>query len=434
MSTPQTNVYDVDIKFKGRDNFNIIVQRFYWKSMINNGFMIRCVLQDPTFDVLDTIFTEQYLKTGRDSENPLEIIFKLKWREGAETKERTAIITDMRSTGSAGYGGGFEFIAIDPASYWLNRGEASGKMYEGKIGDDDGVIAQVLGDYLPGDIAFYISKTTDQKAKYWMMRQDPKTFISTLLDWSSSFTENKTQWVVSSGEDLNGPFISIEEGYTPDLKDPASVQIEGGNGPLIFKYGGANGAAGDIIKWKMLTDNFLVTLNNKLTTSGISTVSGKYYDRKFGKNEGEKQVVFIEDKNTDKKVNPKFGQDRGFSKPKNVDKGWTHILAIPEFSAADVGAPYDEYISGRARQLYINLANSLMRIKVTVRGEPRLYDSYDLGRSKVTLAWLGVENGNSRFMDGQWLLYGWEHKLTSNWSTDVYLARLDYDAAAKPGS
>jgi len=82
------------------------------------------------------------------------------------------------------------------------------------------------------------------------------------------------------------------------------------------------------------------------------------------------------------------------------------------------------------------MLNMVMRIRVTIRGEPRLYDSTELGRTKATLRWLkqGDSGGaEARFLDGDWLIYGWHHRLGGRgWETDVYLCRQDYDSLGVP--
>jgi hypothetical protein len=283
-----------------------------------------------------------------------------------------------------------------------------------------------------------VSPTTDEVANYWMMRQDPKTFIQSLLDWSCSFTENHTSWMVSNGETDDAISINVEEICTHDLHDPQGVGSS--TGPLTFQYGPVQSGPSitNILKWDMLHDSFIVTLNSNLVTSGISAMSGEYFDRRV---DPQRRTVYVNDDNTQNKVNPTFGKDRGYDKPRgDLQRGWTNITSIPEFHAGEIGYPYSKYIDGRARQTFMDMLNMVMRIKVTVVGEPRLFDSTDLGKSKIGLKWLSAEHGvgknGPRFMDGNWLLYGWHHRLrtSSTWETDVYLARLDYNAKALPGN
>jgi len=346
--------------------------------------------------------------------------------------------------------GSFEFIAVDPISYYINSGDCSGTAYNGKIGGSTGVISQVLKDYIPPSIGgfttkFEVGETNDEKSTYWMMRQDPKTFISSLLDWSSPFTKHKTSWIVANGQDSQEKIISInvQESYTPSLKYP--VGIPGDGGPFVLTYG-AGGGPPEILKWEILADNFISALNVKLLTSGMSALSGQYFDKILDEKE---KIVYVKDENTANKVSSQINKRQEFTKPKTdvgtisgtgrlrppTKRGWTHIMPIPEaYSGGEIGHKYEKYIDGRARQKYMEMLNMLMRLRVTARGQPRLYDSTELGRSKVTIRWLKPDDGGGskpRFLDGDWLLYGWHHILSNRgWDTDLYLARLDWDAKA----
>ena len=436
MSTPQTSHFEIDLYIgNSKRNWGSTVRSLEWKAMLNGGFIVRCKLIDPGFDLLDTVFSQDYFRTARQNQQPTPVRFRLKWEgKPIQTPWRLALISDMDSRGRNGYSGDFEFIALDPISFHINNGDCSGRVYKGKVGGNSGVIMQVLNDYLPSQVSGTpvikkVSETTDVPSQYWMMRQDPKTFISSLIDWTSSLTPNKTSWVVANGEDENGISINIEESHTPDLHVPAS--IPGYGGPLIIRFGGRDPSYdSDILGYEMLHDSFIVAMNSKLLTSGASAISGQYLDRKT--DSGEKSV-YVKDENTEKKVNPTFGEDRGYTKPGTTTKGWTHIMAIPEFNAGDAGVKYGDYIDGRPRQVYMDMLNMVMRMRVTVRGEARLFDCTDLGRSYITLKWLGVEDDRPKFMDGNWLLYGWHHKCIRTWTTDIYLARLDYNASAIPG-
>lgn len=445
MSTPQTTKYKVDLYIgNSKRDWGATVQRFEWKSMVNGGFMIRCKILDHGFDLLDDVFTNDFFRNARQNQEPLIIAFRLRWVEGYMTKWRTAIISDMDNRGQSGYGGMFEFVAVDPISFYLNNGNCSGGIFKGPIGGDGGVIQQVIDKYVPeyiGDLKVdsYVSETGEAASTYWMMRQDPKTFIASLLDWSSSLTEHKTHWIVANGEDdLGNLFISIEESYCPKLEFPAQADPSQPK-ELVFRFGGnPTQTQADTMRWEMVHDSFLVTLNSKLVTGGISAVSGEYLDRKTDwtkEMQGGAGRVYVKDSNTEYKPNPSFGPDRGYSKPAgSLEFGWTEVMAIPDFTAGELGMKYGDYIDGRPRQIFMSMLNMVMRIKITVRGEPRLYDCTDLGRTQVTLKWLGVEDPSKyKFMDGNWLLYGWHHKCQTDWSTDVYLARLDFDAASVPG-
>jgi hypothetical protein len=159
-------------------------------------------------------------------------------------------------------------------------------------------------------------------------------------------------------------------------------------------------------------------------TAGLSSISGYFIDRVT---EEEKSRVY--DKNTGNKANTKFGSDRGFKKP---DKKFrTFIPSIPEDSAGGVGLNYKDYIDGRARLEFLNMLSYVMRIKVKIDGDPVFQDPLELGVATVTLQWIGTD-GEPYFLSGNWMVYGWHHiAVPGDWTTSVFVNRLDYDAAAK---
>lgn len=448
MTAPSGSTWIVECRIgQNQHDFGPLVRRLEWKSLVNGGYIVRVKLEDPYFQLLDEIIEQSnggLLQTGRQYDNPTLVRFTLKTNSPVDgggylqTKQRVALMADLHATGTAGFSGAFEFIAVDPISYYVNAGDCSGKTYRGKIGGKDGVIYQVLRKYIPETLPggystkIIVDDTDDQENSYNMMRQDPKTFIASLLDWSSPFTKHKTSWMVANGQesgDTKELSIEVKESWVPSLDYPPP--IPGDPGPFILNYGGVKAAGPvDILKWELLTDNFISAINLRLLTSGMSTISGEYWDKVT---DAKKRKVYVGDDTTPNKTNPSIDGRQGFTAPKASDRGWTHIMSIPEvYSAGDIGAPYDRYIDGRARQTYMNMLNLLMRLRVTVRGQPRLYDSTNLGRCKVRLRWLkpNEEDGGTqaRFLDGDWLLYGWHHKLLMDWETDLYLARLDWDA------
>ena len=416
------------------------ITHFEWKSMVNGGFIVRIRATDPNFQMLDKVIEASgaLLETGRQTSELTLVEFKIKWNgteELQETRTSLALISNLKANGNNSLNGEFEFIAVDPISYFLNSGKSSGTAYTGKIGGKDGVIAQVFNEYVPSKVGDYstsieIDETDDESNTYWMMRQDPKTFIMSLLNWSCPFTKHKTAWSVSSGQNADDQVLtlSVNESYTASLVYPEPSDEE-----MILTY---TGGTTDIIKWELLADNFLSALNLKLLTSGMSAVSGEYFDKETDKEDEKK--VYVKDENTRGKVNPKLTSKQSYTKPQDpVDRGWTHIKAAPEiYSAGDIGFRYDRYIDGRARQMYMDMLGMLMRMRVTAMGQHRLFDSTGLGRTKVKLSWQSPdpEGGGTktRFLDGDWLLYGWHHKASraGTWETDLYLSRLDWDAAS----
>jgi len=494
MVLPQTTSWSVDLyigtsdtnlggeRFTGgrrRSGLNA-VQKFEVVSFINHGTMIRAKVESPDLQ-LNAIFDDEYLMNARKLDQPTLVRYRVKWAEGDESiaKWQTAILTDIHTNGKAARGASFEFIAIDPITFFVTQGSASGRVYKGRVGTTEvngrkikGVIEQVLDDYVPDKITLsvpqgrqdidgnrrvfnikkFVSATTDAPHRYHMMRQDPKTFIMSMLDWSADFladtNSESTSWIINYGEDVDERgqvtlSINIEESYAPWLRSrPFKDQTK----TIILRYGGTNDQKlRDIIKWEFLASPFVSVINTRLATSGISAISGQYLDIT---NANESDEVFVDDTNTGNKSNPRIDISRGFAKPEIINRGstigglgTTYIPSVPEFSAGELGRKYGQYITGRSRQTYFNMINLVSRLKITSRGVPDLFDPTELGKSFVNVQFqrpqVSAEDVNLRTLfDGNWLLYGWNHRLTrlnGNWETDLYVSRFDYDANAIPG-
>lgn len=381
--------------------------KFEWASFINGGYIIRARLLDPYFNILKNIATKNYLKDGRKKETAVKFI--IQWATTNEpTTERTAFITDLKAHG-INESGELEFVAIDPPSFYLNEGTADGRAYVGNVTK---VIKQVVKDFAHGNIPEpEMTETKDNKQNvWWMMRQDPKTFIRSILDWSASVTPQKTHWIVAS---VDKKLI---------IKEQADFKVEEFGSYRVNKGGGVGK---DVLTWEMISDNFLSPLQSKLITSGISAISGEYLDKTT---DVQQQKVVIKDENTGNKTNARINQTQGFAKPQ---QDWaTSIMAIPEHSGGEMGVVYGDYIDGRARGMFLNMLNLVMRLKLRVFGEHKMDDSSKLGVAACTVTWQDID-GEPYFLSGRWLVYGFHHTVTrDNWVTDLYLSRLDYDASA----
>lgn len=392
-------------------------ERFEWKAMVNNGYIVRARISDPYFNLLKKVTDQVYLKRAR--KEPVEVKFYIGWLkdDGSvdKTEERIAYMINLYSRG-VGEDGRIEFIAIDPPSWLLSRGKAEGKHYKGSVSD---VIKQVANEN--GITEVEVSKTIDNKSgDWWMMRQDPKTFILSMLDWSSSVTNKKTKWVVTSKDKK----LFVKEEF--DLRD-----VDYG----LFKASTKKITTRDLKEFELLMDNFSHVMYSEEHTAGMSAVSGYYVDRIT---EEEKSKVY--DKNTGNKANTVFGDDRGFDITNK--KYATFRLPVPEESAGLVGLKYQDYIDGRARQEFLEMVGYIMRARVQVDGgrkdsNDKMFDDPTmLGVSTITLQWIGLDEqtgaGKPYFLAGHWMLTGWYHIVEPGlWSTDLYINRLDYNATAR---
>lgn len=399
--------------------------KFEWKSFVNGGYIIRAQISDPYWNILRQM-SQQYLQQGRRKNTEVE--WEISWPNGNTTEKKKGVLTDLDTKGIHA-GGMLEFIAVDPPSYFLNSGNVDGSVFEGTVKE---VIEQVIQKYAP-DIKFEVGKTTDyNKNKWWMMRQDPKTFIMSLLEWSSSITGNQTNWIVASG------FTDLPESK-PKIIIKEQSEIKGEDFG-VFSMNQDTPGLEDVRDFEFLGDNFLTAFQTKLLTHGISAVSEKYLDKITDKDE---DLVYIKDSTTTSKVNPSnFGADRGFAKPSDEDNtlnndagfsptGGSAIMAVPEFNAGDLGIIYEKWIDGRARSQFLNMLRLVMRMKLRINGDPEFDDSTKLGVSTCTIQWFDADGANF-FLGGRWLIYGWHHIVKrDDWYTDLYLTRLDFDASAK---
>lgn len=404
----------------GQD-FGHLYKSFEFQGMVNGGYIIRATLFDTSYNLLTKLIEEGYFKETRTK--PVPIKFQIlagvdgKFPETATRAGQTAIMLSIEAVGGPEDIAYIEFIAIDPPSWYLNMGDASGKVYKGRV---DQVIRKVVGDYAP-KVNVDVSKTTDSEHnKWWMMRQDPKTFIASFLDWSSSITQKKTHWLVES------------DGYNLNIKEQASITSKQRG---FYRYF-SNKDIDTISQFSLKADNALNVIQTKLVTAGLAAISGQYLDKITDVKEDK---VFIKDSRTANKQIAKTDKDKSFTKPpdgKPSQVGWSQVSGVPEiYSAGDLGIPYDEYIDGRPRGLWLNMMNSLLRAKLTVLGHGEWSDCKGLGVDTVFLKWISAkaaEQDQFWWATGSWLIYGFHHTVTrGSWTTDLYVARFDYDSVAK---
>ena len=416
----------VFLKIQNGPDLSQYVRSFKWKSFINNGYTISARLIDVNLSNLEKLTNQVQLKEGRNTKIPLKIEFQLGFNifsesEEPKTEKRIAYVTNLDAKIPSGEqtSSYIDIIAIDPPTWYLNRGRGDGSVYEGSVSD---VIKKVINDYSkdadlgnkPGVIKPIISNTIDNKVNKWhMMRQDPKTFISTLLDWSSSLTTKETNWVVASVDER----IIIREQAELETSDLGEYAVN-------TQYPGAQ----NVMKWERLDNNYLSNVQTRVITGGISAISGLYCS---SDNSITEDLTTVDDDNTQNKKNVDLIRDQGFTKPTNKQDGITFVRSVPEDSAGAVGTQYQNYIDGRARSMYLGSLDTLQRLMIRTIGTPKLSDSSVLGASTVMLNW--QKDDDSPFShQGKWLVYGFEHVFTNQqWFTQIYLNRKDFDAAAQ---
>lgn len=411
-----TDRADIDLYFdlggEAIDAGKICVQ-FKFRAMMNGGYLIAGKLKDANFNIIRKLLVEvEYLKRARSQ--VFRCQFRLKWGAENQTLLQTAYIISLHGTGGIADSADLEFVGIDPPSWFLNIGDGSGAAYRGKVSE---VLTQVVQQYAP-TITLDVSETIDSPHnRFWMMGQDPKTFISSLLDWSSSITRNKTQWIVANDD----TFMQI--------KEQADIPSEN----VAFYVGPNRGPTGGSIRtWELIADNALSTTNTKVITNGMSVISGQYLDKES--DPGEDKVV-VKDKNTGRKYKAKTSAGKAFTKPGDSDPpnvGFTQVSSVPEvYSAGELGVAYEKYVDGRARAMWLNMTNMVMRCVFKVIGHGVFYSGIGLGTNTFTVQWIDID-GKPFFLAGNWIVYGFEHNYKpGDWTTDVYGARFDFDAAAQ---
>lgn len=418
---PGLKLYFVGVSGIEHIDYGRRMTKVKYKCMLNGGYIIKMVLHDPNFNILDAIIKADFFKTSRSK--PLIVRFRLvASRDGGEypeagTKEQIAYVTQVKSAGNQADVARLEFVAIDPASYLLNEGLGSGKAYQGKVSN---VIKQVVSEYAP-NITLEISDTIDSdKNRFWMMRQDPQTFITSLLEWSSAFTQSKTQWIVNSS------------GYNLQIQEQANIKPR----ERAYYTFWSEHVHSTITGWELITDNALSLVHTKIISQGISATSGSYLDRITDQNENQ---IVAKDSTTSKKIIANTDANQSFTKRKDdsAAEGVSSIAPIPElYSGGESGLIYGQYIDGRARDMWLNLSRQLVRCRFRVTGHGEWSDGTGLGVDTIKILWTKESNNPSEysaewFVTGNWLVYGFEHELSGqDWATYLYCARFDWDAAA----
>lgn len=403
----------------GKD-FGHLFSSLEFRGMVNGGYIVRIKLFDAHYNLLTRLIEEGYFKEART--RPVVVTFQiLSGSDGVypetATRPQTAIIMSLDTDGGPEDVGHLEFIAIDPPSWYLNIGDAGGDCFTGRV---DQVIKKVVNTYAPS-VSLEIGRTTDSELnKWWMMRQDPKTFISSMIDWSSAVTQKKTQWMLQ----MDGNRLIIKEQGALPSKQRA-----------FYRYF-ANNDIDTIQGISLKADNALSIVDAALVTSGSAAISGHYLDKVT---DSDKEKVFVKDDNTQNKQIARVTDEQSFTKPEDtVDRaaGWTAIASVPEiYSAGDLGVDYDKYIDGRARAMWLNMTNALLRVKFKVLGHGEWSSTEGLGVDTMFVKWTaGRRSGGNDFwwITGNWLVYGFHHLVTRReWLTDLYCSRFDHDATAK---
>lgn len=426
-------------------NFGPYVTKIRWTAFINNGYTMVARMDDVNARSMSKLMEIGILRKAR--KDRFVVRFAMGWHKGWHnsphakqhwTDDRIGILSRIDAPRVDRQKSVVEIEVIDPASWYLNRGDAEGTAWKGKIGGTDGVISQIIKTYAtkgseksPNSPVekVDVSDTIDNDQNIWyMMRLDPKTFILTLMEWSSQLTVDQTPWIVQSQDD----FINIKE--MSKLKPPKDHNgDEFVNRPIEVNTDHLGRSEVVTNGITVLNNSLLTIMQTRLFTAGISSVTGKYVDEKT-----DRDSVQTYDVNTSKKWNVDIENDRGFAKPAEDDDWSTFIKSTPEHNNGDVGVLYWNYISGRPRDYFMKLLYTVMRLKVKIYGDPN-FDRVDIfGPSSVFLKMSSLDSektGEPFYLSGPWMVYGFDHILSEKkWETNLYLSRLDYDSLSKNAS
>lgn len=404
----------------GAVNLGEYYTTFEFKAMINGGYIIKADLYDPHFNLQSKLVELGYFQHSRTA--PVVVEFQIKWGPDATvgldaTVNQFAILLSLKAYGDGSDKANIEFTAMDPPSWYLNMGDGHGGVIKGSVYQ---AIRKVVQKYAP-KIKTEVSKTIDSvHNRWWMMRQDPKTFISSLLDWSSSVTQEKTHWLVASN------------GYNLVIKEQAKWKSR----QRAYYRAYADKKLSNIGEWDLLADNALSVVQTKMTAQGSSAVTGAYLDQVT---DARQMKTVVKDSTTPAKQTAKVTNEQSFTKPPDANPplvGSTAVSCIPEvYSAGDLGVPYQEYIDGRPRAMWLNMMQGLLRVKLSVVGHAIYSDCMGLGVDTVFIRWVSGPSGDDKenwWMTGNWTIYGFHHRVNrGNWITDIYLCRFDHDTASK---
>lgn len=415
-TTPQTAIVSIYFDYDEiRDiDLGAGIIKFEFKAMLNGGYIVRAAITDVRFNYIKRLVKAGYFKNAR--KKPVLVKFQLSDGSGEDqenvnkTKMQSAILLSV-NVKTRGYDESrIEFVAIDPASWYLNRGIAKGSVYKGKLSK---VMSTIVEEYTRGEIKFTVTETEDSdQNKWYMMRMDPKTWIGSVTEWASAITKTKTNFIIESD---GFEFFIREQGLIASKERGFYESFTGIN---------------EIKESELLIDNALSLVEARLLTQGCSAVSGAYIEN-----------VAVDDSTTQKKQLariPKSEEDlpHSFFKPDlsagNVNStGYSRVDSIPEiYSGGELGISYDKYIDGRARGMYLSMINNLIRSRIRVRGQASLFDSKGLGVDTIYIRWMDTfERGQYYWYTGNWLLYGFNHVLEKGaWYTELYLSRFDMDS------
>jgi hypothetical protein len=395
--------------------------RFEFKAMVNGGYIIKANVFDAHFNIHSRLMELGYFNIAR--RQPVRIDFRIMYgpetdsfNSKNQTKVQSAVLVSFNILSDGNDKANLVLIAVDPPSYFLNMGDASGRVLTGTVSQ---AIEQIIEIYAP-EIQREVSKTNgSDKMKWYMMRQDPKTFIKSLTEWSSSLTLKKTNWLTAA------------DGYSLKVKEQAEWISRQRAYYRFMKEGRSS-----IKSCTIVSDNGLSVVQSKLVTQGTSAVAGRYLDPRI-----DVEKLSVMPRTTPNKKVAQVTDWQSYREPTEGLRpplvGFSSIKSIPEIgSGGDLGVDYEDYIDGRARQYWLDMNHRIIKAKFTILGHGEWDSNIGLGVDTIFVRWskepttvFGVAPGpdDLYWVTGNWLVYGFHHTVTrKKWDTDIFCSRYDY--------
>ena len=367
----------------------------------------------------------------------IKVNFRIYYESGEYPKSSTRYIemslykVNLRARGSVG-GVLVDFYAMNTADKDLSYGYSSGKAYKGRISD---VLKQVIAEHTT--IPVKVTPTLDNKENYWyMLRQRPPRFIRQLLEFGTSFTKSKTQMVYGVWQ------------YGPQEKIPPLISITP-QGEIKPKNLGKYTNANINLIYSIHNEDYIAYMN-KLTSSGISTLTGDYLDVKADPKE---IYVFAKDSNTSTKILAGYPKPHGHSKQNDTVgflKGMSNIKTPPElYNDGSVGYLYKDYVKNRSMNMYLNHCHNLVHARIEFPGIGLLDNTIGLGTDTIYVEYTRPSKEGTQpadkvldspegidekhFWTGNWTLMAFEHRWNiddKSWNTILDCSRFTTDTNA----
>jgi hypothetical protein len=188
-----------------------------------------------------------------------------------------------------------------------------------------------------------------------------------------------------------------------------------------------------------VVDNSRDAHSGKIVTSGISTLSGTYYDV----NSREMQVDDAKTPWKTKQRASKFAQTNALTlldtdSPLSGLTGWSWVPSIPERSGGEFGIPYIDSADAYPRTVYYNDLLKQQCAEFVVAGHHIWSESEGLGVDSIYIA-AKNKSGTQHHLSGNWIVDGFVQNINrvghednqTQWTTTLKCHRIHHNATAR---